>query len=248
MSEFKLKTLVLGMVQTNCYIIHHHEAKEAIVIDPADHAGKIEQYLKANDLVCSGILLTHGHFDHILAAWELASITSAPIHAHEQEAELLADPRMNASSQIRRECTLVPEVMLTDDQVLPLAGFTIRVIHTPGHTAGGVCYYFSGHGIMSTDMIPAPERSGVRILAQSANTMDACGHGILFSGDTLFHESIGRTDLPTGDGERLVASIRHKLLLLDDAVTVYPGHGQPTTIGYERENNIYLNGGWMNWS
>jgi hydroxyacylglutathione hydrolase len=208
--------------------------------------------LKANDLVCSGILLTHGHFDHILAARELASITSAQIHAHEQEAGLLADSRMNASSQIRRECTLIPEVMLTDDQVLQLAGFTIRVIHTPGHTAGGVCYYFNGHGIMSTDNIPrmyacAPTGGSVHPAAEQ-HAMAACGHGILFSGDTLFHESIGRTDLPTGDGERLVASIRHKLMLLDDAVTVYSGHGQPTTIGYEREHNIYLNSGWTNWS
>ncbi len=209
MGEFKLKTLVLGMVQTNCYIIHLHEGKEAIVIDPADDAGKIEQYLKANDLVCKGILLTHGHFDHILAAQELASITSAPIHAHEQEAELLGNPRMNASSQIRRECSLVPEVVLKDEQVLQLAGFTIRVIYTPGHTAGGVCYYFGEH-----------DR--------------------LFSGDTLFHESIGRTDLPTGDGELLIKSIRHQLMPLEDAVIVYPGHGRPTTIGYEKENNMYL--------
>ncbi len=216
MNSFNLKTLVLGMVQTNCYIIDNQETKEAIVIDPADQADRIEQYLKANDLVCKGIVLTHGHFDHILAARELASATSAPIHASEQEAELLADPRRNVSSQIRRECTLVPEVLLTDDQVLQLAGFTIRVIHTPGHTAGGVCYYF-------------PE------------------HELLFSGDTLFRESIGRTDLPTGDSRQLIASIQQKLMPLEDSVMVYPGHGRATTIGYERENNVYLNGSWTDW-
>ncbi len=215
MSELTLKTLVLGMVQTNCYIVSNDESKEAIVFDPADYADRIEQYLKANDLVCKGILLTHGHFDHILAAAELATWTKAPIYAHEAEEMLLKDPQLNASSQFRRECTLIPDVLLQDDQILDLAGFKIKVIHTPGHTAGGVCYYFSGNGT-------------------------------LISGDTLFFESIGRTDLPTGNGGQLVASINNKLMLLEDQVKVYPGHGRPTTVGYERDNNVYLSGSWYN--
>ena len=215
MSKLTLKTLVLGMVQTNCYIVSNDESKEAIVFDPADNVDRIEQYLKANDLVCKGILLTHGHFDHILAAAELAASTKAPIHAHEAEEKLLEDPHLNASSQIRRECALIPDVLLKDDQNLVLAGFTIRVIHTPGHTAGGVCYYFPGQGT-------------------------------LISGDTLFLESIGRTDLPTGNSRLLVDSINTKLMLLEDQVKVYPGHGRPTTIGYERDNNVYLSGNWYN--
>ena len=214
MSELTLKTLVLGMVQTNCYIVSNSENKEAIVIDPADNADQIEQYLKANDLVCKGILLTHGHFDHILAASLLAVKTKAPIHAHEAEVKLLEDPRMNASAQIRKECSLTPEVLLKDGQSILLAGFTIKVIHTPGHTAGGVCYYFAGHGI-------------------------------LISGDTLFQESIGRTDLPTGNSKQLVEAIQDKLMCLEDQIKVYPGHGDPTTIGYERENNVYLSGNWF---
>ena len=215
MSELSLNTLVLGMVQTNCYIVSNDESKEAIVFDPADNADKIEQYLKSNDLVCKGILLTHGHFDHILAAAELSAQTKAPIHAHEAEQKLLEDPHLNASSQIHRECTLIPDVLLKDDQKLEMAGFMIRVIHTPGHTAGGVCYYFPGHGT-------------------------------LISGDTLFLESIGRTDLPTGNSRLLVDSINNKLMLLEDQVKVYPGHGRPTTIGYERDNNVYLSGSWYN--
>ncbi|MDF2906915.1 MAG: hypothetical protein K0R34_2236 [Herbinix sp.] len=214
MSEMSLKTLVLGMVQTNCYIVSNSETKEAIVFDPAESADRIEQYLKANDLVCKGILLTHGHFDHILAATELAAMTRSPIHAHEAEAKLLEDPHLNASSQIRRECSVLPEILLKDGQSLSLVGFTIKVIHTPGHTAGGVCYYFPGHGI-------------------------------LISGDTLFLESIGRTDLPTGNSKQLVASINDKLMILEDQVKVYPGHGDPTTIGYERDNNIYLSSNWF---
>jgi glyoxylase-like metal-dependent hydrolase (beta-lactamase superfamily II) len=210
MNDFKIKTLVLGMVQTNCYIISNEIAKEAIVIDPADKAVAIEQYLKANDLVCKGILLTHGHFDHILAASELAGDTHAKIHIHEAEAELAENPDLNASAQFRREYSLIPDVLLKDNEVLPMAGFTVKVIHTPGHTAGGACYYF-------TEL------------------------GVLFSGDTLFLESVGRTDLPSGNGRTLVESIRSKLMLLEDQVKVYPGHGNPTTIGYERDNNIYIN-------
>lgn len=209
MNQLNLETIVLGMVQTNCYIISSPQLKEAIVIDPADNPARILQYLKANDLVCKGILLTHGHFDHILAARELSEATGAPIHAHEAEAALLSDPLMNASSEIRRECSLKPEVLLKDQELLNLAGFPIKVIHTPGHTGGGVCYYFNGYGV-------------------------------LFSGDTLFYEDIGRSDLPTGNHKQLVESIVNKLMILEDMVRVYPGHGISTTIGHERENNIYL--------
>jgi glyoxylase-like metal-dependent hydrolase (beta-lactamase superfamily II) len=213
MSDLIQKTLVLGMVQTNCYIISNGDTKEAIVFDPADDAVKIEQYLKANDLVCKGILLTHGHFDHIMAATELAKVTQSSIYANEVEAELLRDPKLNASSQIHRECSIVPDILLKDQDVIQLAGFTIKVIHTPGHTAGGTCYYFSGHSV-------------------------------LISGDTLFRENIGRSDLPTGNGKQLVESIQSKLMIIEDQVMVYPGHGAATTIGHERDNNIYLTSKW----
>jgi len=137
----------------------------------------------------------------------------ASIYAHEEEVELLSDAKVNASSQIHKECTLVPDVLLKDQEVLQLAGFTIKVIHTPGHTAGGTCYYFPGHGV-------------------------------LLSGDTLFRGDIGRSDLPTGNSKLLVESILDKLMILEDQVAVYPGHGNATTIGYERDNNIYLTRNW----
>ncbi|MHB8129801.1 MAG: MBL fold metallo-hydrolase, partial [Mobilitalea sp.] len=105
MSKLVRKTLVLGMVQTNCYIISNGETKEAIVFDPADDAKKIEQYLKANDLVCKGILLTHGHFDHIMAADQLAEMTHSDIYAHEAEADLLKDADLYASSHIHKACS-----------------------------------------------------------------------------------------------------------------------------------------------
>lgn len=209
MNKLQVKALVLGIVQTNVYIVSNEDTKEAIVFDPADNAVIIEQYLKANDLVCKGILLTHGHFDHIMAVKELSLDTHALIYAHEAEAALLKDSHMNASYHTRRECSVIPDVLLKDNQVLHLAGFTVKVIHTPGHTAGGACYYFNGHLV-------------------------------LFSGDTLFKESIGRTDLPTGNSRLLLESVRSKLMILEDQVVVYPGHGDATTIGYERDNNIFL--------
>lgn len=209
MSELKLETIVLGSVETNTYIISNPQLREALVVDPADDANRILGYLKANDLVCKGILLTHGHFDHILAAEDIKKSTAAPIYAHEAESRLLGDAKLNASDYIRKECSLKPDVLLKDGEVLSLAGFTIQVIHTPGHTAGGVCYYFSDHEV-------------------------------LISGDTLFYEDIGRTDLPTGSYKQLVEGIRSKLMSLKDSVKVYPGHGWPTTIGHEREHNSYI--------
>ncbi len=209
MNNLKLDTIVLGVVQTNTYIISNPEQGEAIVIDPSDAAGRLLEYLKTNDLVCKGILLTHGHFDHILAAKELKESTQAPIYAHEAEARLLGDEKLNASDFIQKRVSLQPDILLKDEELLRLAGFKIKVLHTPGHTAGGACYYFEDYKT-------------------------------LISGDTLFYEDIGRWDLPTGDHRQLVEAIDRKLMSLEDSVKVYPGHGQPTTIGHERKHNIYL--------
>jgi len=209
MSDLKIRSLVLGMVQTNCYIIKNATTMEAVVVDPADNADKINEYLKKNDLVCQGILLTHGHFDHIIAANQLADLTKVKIYAHEAEEKLLSSPELNASTQVGIELSVTPDVFVKDQESIQLAGFDIRVIHTPGHTAGGACYYFTEHAV-------------------------------LISGDTLFHECIGRSDLPTGDGKLLVESIKNKLLILEDQVAVYPGHGIPSTIGHEKIRNPYL--------
>lgn len=209
MSNMKIDTLLVGYVRTNCYIVGNTDTKEAIVIDPGDNAAAIIKALKENDLVCMAVLLTHGHFDHIMAAAELARRSSIKIYAHEAEKRLLADPALNASIQFGPECSLVPDVCLKDGQKLLLAGFSIKVIHTPGHTAGGVCYYFTENRV-------------------------------LFSGDTLFLENIGRSDWPTGNGRQLIESIQNRLMPLDDDIIVYPGHGSPTTIGHERQYNIYM--------
>lgn len=201
---------ILGSVRTNCYILRNKMTNEAIVIDPADQANVIIDYINNQNLLLKGVLLTHGHFDHILAAAAIAREYGVKIYANENERELLADSHMNFSKTVGCDYGMEPDEVLKDGQVLNLAGFTIKVIHTPGHTIGSSCYYLENEKV-------------------------------LFSGDTLFRETVGRTDLPTGNFSAIISSVKEILMLLEDEILVYPGHGESTTIGYERENNEYLN-------
>ncbi len=209
MRKIRIKTLVLGIVQNNCYIVGKPDSNEVVVIDPGDNANRIYKYLTENDLECKAILLTHGHFDHITAAPELKRLTDAPIYAHEEEADLLGDPELNVSAHMGGGISLRPDVAVRDNDMLELAGLTWKVIHTPGHTGGGVCYFLEEYKMV-------------------------------FSGDTLFYESVGRTDFPTGSHRILIESIQNRLMSLPDDTEVYPGHGRPTTIGHERVFNPYL--------
>jgi len=209
MEKIRIKTMVLGPVQTNCYIVNVAENKEAVVIDPADRAEKIYNYLTENDLECKKILLTHGHFDHITAAESLKKLTGAEIYAHENEKSLLKDPDLNASARMGYEISIEPDCLLKDNEEFEAAGLTWQVIYTPGHTGGGVCYYLKNEGV-------------------------------LFSGDTLFYESIGRTDFPTGNLQKLMESVKNRLFVLPDETKVYPGHGWSTTIEHEKSNNPFF--------
>lgn len=201
---------ILGSVRTNCYILRNIVSNEAIVIDPADQASVIIDYINKEKLSLKGILLTHGHFDHILAAVQVANEYRVKIYANKDEKELLSDSYMNFSKTAGFDYGIELDESLEDGQVLNFAGFKIKAIHTPGHTIGGNCYYFEKEKV-------------------------------LFSGDTLFRDTVGRTDLPTGNFSEIISSLKDKLMLLEDEVLVYPGHGESTMIGYERENNEYLN-------
>lgn len=206
----KIDSIVVGMVQTNCYFVSNTETNEVILIDPGAEEEQILRELRRRDFKLCGILLTHGHFDHIMAVNGIKQAFSVKVYAGEQEEALLKDSVMNCSDVIGEPYVVVPDVCLKDGEVIELAGFQVKTIHTPGHTEGGVCYHI---------------------------TSDE-GQEALFCGDTLFMESVGRTDLPTGNARKLLESMK-KLFTLDEDLLAYPGHGPKTRIGYEKVNNIF---------
>ena len=206
----KVEKIVTKMFQENVYICYDEASGKGAVIDPGGEAGRIIKFLSETGLKIEYILLTHGHFDHIMAVKDVAVHTGAPVAAHSDECELLADSSLNFSREVSGEnYGVIPDIKLKDGDVLKIGGGSLRVIATPGHTKGGVCFY------------------------------DADGTA-LFSGDTLFYESIGRTDFPGGDFATLEASVRNKLYTLPEDTMVYPGHSRLTTIEHERRNNPYI--------
>lgn len=205
----KIEQYCVGQVGTNCYFAVNEDTKELLVIDPGDSAQMLAGKIRQKDLKPAAVLLTHGHFDHAMAAQELAELFDVKIYAHEAEKNTLEQPGLNVSAMIGRRDSYHADVYVKDKEVLNLAGMEILVLHTPGHTEGGCCYYLE------------KER-------------------VLFSGDTLFCQSVGRTDFPGGSMKKIVRSIKEKLLVLPDEVRVYPGHMDLTTIGMERAQNPFL--------
>lgn len=202
-------TAEIGLLRTNCYLVADEESREAFLIDPADRADELARLIEKEKVQLKGILITHGHFDHVYAVTELAARYHVPIYCGEPEAELLESPILNESATFRREVSVVADRLLKDGQKLQLGKTEFTVIATPGHTIGGVCYY-------------AEKELAV------------------FSGDTLFFESVGRSDFHTGNARTLMRSIKERLYVLPGEVMVYPGHGPKTSIGYEKENNPYV--------
>lgn len=220
MGELKIGRMVLGVCQTNCYFLYREGAKEVIVIDPADYGSKIyESLVQKNGFRIMGILLTHGHFDHIWGCKELKAVANEAaaeqgmegikVYACQEERELLRNAHSNVSDQMGRPYTLDADVYLRDGESLTLGDISCTVIATPGHTAGGCCYYFK-----EADLV-------------------VCG-------DTIFAESVGRTDFPTGSMGTLVRSIKEKLMTLPGDTKLYPGHGESTTVEHERKYNPFL--------
>lgn len=208
MSDLKIGRMVLSVCGTNCYFVYHEGEKKVIFFDPADRGEYIYSALKEKGFEVDTIFLTHGHFDHIWGCSKLRQLSGAKVYALDKEEPLLLSSDMNVSEMAGRACTLKCNDFVKDGQEIEVLGFKIKVISTPGHTAGSCCYYFEDEGI-------------------------------LISGDTLFEESVGRTDFPTGDSGALLNSLREKLSPLPDETVVYPGHGDSTTIGNEKKNNPF---------
>ncbi len=208
--DIKIYHVVLGQIRTNCYIIANEAVKKCIIVDPADEAKRICTMVDRCECTPEAVLLTHGHYDHMTAADEIRAKYNIKVYAGEYENDVLLHPDKNLSGIIgRRQVSLKADMWLADGEELELAGIKIKVLHTPGHTEGGVCYY---------------------VKEASA----------LFSGDTLFAESVGRTDFPTGSMGKLIEGIKNKLLPLPINTDVYPGHGDATTIAYEKKYNPYF--------
>lgn len=205
----KVEKFVTGIISTNCYLAINEETKQAVVIDPAACPSYLMSHIKSEGLKVEAILLTHGHFDHIMGIDGFLSEFDVPVYVHEDDADAMEDPVLNQSSTYTSGYTFGKARYLRDRQTLELAGYTFRVIHTPGHTKGGCCYY-----VASED--------------------------VLFSGDTLFQNSVGRTDFVNSSTSDLVHSVREKLFLLPDDTIVYPGHMGETKIGHEKKYNPYV--------
>lgn len=205
----EITQFVIGMIGTNSYIVSREETGECVLIDPAVYSEAMVSHIQKKGLHVQAILLTHGHFDHIMGIDGFLEVFPVPVYAHKEEALLLNDASKNASVSYGEAYTYSGAEYVEDGQKLYLAGILFEVLYTPGHTIGGCCYY-----VAEADVV--------------------------FSGDTLFQASIGRTDFPTGNSSQLVRSIREKLLVLPDETRVYPGHLDGTTIGYEKKYNPYL--------
>ncbi len=199
--------VVVGGYQVNCYILAVAEGAGAVIVDPGSDETRIRKHLAKHRLTPELIINTHGHFDHI----GCDDAFGVPILCHAQDAPLLKDPELNLSSLLGGK-TLVKSAVrkLIDGEIIAAAGIELQVIHTPGHSSGGIC------------LLSLKPRGG-----------------ILLSGDTLFYRGVGRTDFFGADTDLLLRSIREKIFTLPDDTMVYPGHGPSTTVGQEKKSNPY---------
>lgn len=207
-----VERIIVGKLAVNCFIVADNDAKKAIVIDPGSDANAILKRIEFLEYKVEKIVLTHGHFDHIGAAEALKKATGAPILVHHLDEEMILNPELNHSiDMVAGGFHVTPDLTIGDRDIIEVGQYKAQVLHTPGHTQGGICLYFKEAGE-------------------------------IFVGDTLFYQSVGRTDLPGGNTKQLIQSIQTKIMVLDDDVAVHCGHGSGTTIGFERRKNPFLQG------
>jgi hydroxyacylglutathione hydrolase len=205
-----VKMLVVGPFASNCYIVGSSPSKEGMIIDPGAEAETILRTVLQMELSISLIVITHAHMDHVGSLRSVQEKTHAKFALHEAEKGLLLTSPMRMLTSLGLtpvKSPPKPDRLLKDGDRINVGDLHFEVLHTPGHSSGGICLL---------------------------------GHGVVFSGDTLFNFGIGRTDFPGCSHERLMKSIREKLMVLPDETIVYPGHGPTTTIGDERRGNPFL--------
>ena len=205
----KLQSYILfPEYQINTYLLWDSQSKEAILIDPGAPSHALVKYIKEQQLLVKMIVNTHGHGDHIGGNAFFAQELGCPIAIHPLDAPMLMDNRKNMSEYMGTPLPLkAAELLLNEGDEVLLGNTPVRIIHTPGHTPGGICLLAGKY---------------------------------LISGDTLFEQSIGRTDFPGGNHASLIKCIKEKLFVLPDDVLVYPGHGPSTSIGLEKANNPFV--------
>ena len=203
----KIHTIVVGNLQTNCYILESDKA--AVIIDPGDEPERIVRFLRDIRVKPSQIVATHTHFDHVLGVETVRAKLNIPFMIHHDDLTMLESMQGRVRQFMGFEVPPPPKVdgYLKDGDSVKVGDEAVQVLHTPGHSPGSI---------------------------------SLAGKGYVLTGDALFNQSIGRTDLPGGDLKTLVRSIRERLFKLDDSTTVYPGHGPETTIGDEKLANPFV--------
>jgi hydroxyacylglutathione hydrolase len=208
MSNYELHTIEMISTCSNCYLLIDNNSREALVLDPGCDAKRIYNTIQKTNAKLKYIVNTHGHWDHIGANMDLQEMIEVPILIHELDAPFLQDSQLNLAKFFLADGNgSSAQRLLESGDTIELGSLKIEVIHTPGHTPGGIC-------LLCEDL--------------------------LFTGDTLFKLSIGRSDLGQGNHQTLLASIADKLALLDDELIVLPGHGPASVLGYEKKNNPYF--------
>lgn len=206
----RITNLPSGALQANTYLAVDEKTNEGFIVDPGGYNKVLTKEVRDNDVIIKYIILTHGHSDHICGVNEhKAEFPDAKIVAYKDEEAMLENPNLNQSPGFGVPYSTKADILVSDGDELKVGDVTLKFIHTPGHTEGGMCIY-----------------------VKEAKA--------LFSGDTLFRQSIGRTDFPGGSYKEIMDSIRKKLFLLPDDTNVFPGHMGMTSIGFEKENNPFV--------
>lgn len=206
----RITNLPSGALQANTYLAVDEKTNEGFIVDPGGYNKVLTKEVRDNDVNIKYIILTLGHSDHICGVNEhKAEFPDAKIVAYKDEEAMLENPNLNQSPGFGVPYSTKADILVSDGDELKVGNVTLKFIHTPGHTEGGMCIY-----------------------VKEAKA--------LFSGDTLFRQSIGRTDFPGGSYKEIMDSIRKKLFLLPDDTNVFPGHMGTTSIGFEKENNPFV--------